>query len=450
MTSILWDAKDLNMAMPATDKTTPITSDKSATQPKKKRVKAKLAPLTLNPATLAQLARSRAQDGAAARKALDEQGVNLRAESVEATQSSTQASTAPKVTEHSKPNNTVVVDEHAVNQHTKLHPLLAHEIPTELGQRYAIKDHVYYSKNPDVGIVFEDKGPSISARSSDADDVRAMIALAKTKNWLKIKVSGAEEFKREAWLAASMQGIEVTGYKPSQQDIALLENAKGKIQNKIEIIDHKVAMDNPPISTNVIGHTQIKSTDNVVKEEGVLLLTHGKAKYLYDDKNDNSYYVRFLDKGAEKTVWGVDLERAITEANANIGDRLSIARDGKRTVMVNTPVHDKTGKIIGTEQKEAQRNAWHIQANTYTPKAAEVAIIATAKAKGASPNTIKAMQQSLAITFGKLEAMGVEIPKPHVYDAKIPAPASNNGADMTIDKPSLQKTYSQPQVSPRR
>ena len=124
-------------------------------------------------------------------------------------------------------------------------------------------------------MVFEDKGQLISAQSSDVDDVRAMIELAKTKNWSKIKVSGAEEFKREAWLAASMQGVEVTGYKPTQQDIALFENAKSKIQNKIELIDHKVAMDAPQTTTNVMGHTQVKSTDNVVKEEGVMLLAHG-------------------------------------------------------------------------------------------------------------------------------------------------------------------------------
>ena len=422
------------MAMPTTDKTMPITSEKSDTKPKRK-TKAKIAPFTLNQATLEQLAKNRAYDGTTARKALDGQGINTQQQPIEA--------------EYSKPSNTVVVHENTDNQHTKLHPLLEHEIPVELSKRYAIKDHVYYSKNPDVGMVFEDKGQLISAQSSDVDDVRAMIELAKTKNWSKIKVSGAEEFKREAWLAASMQGVEVTGYKPTQQDIALFENAKSKIQNKIELIDHKVAMDAPQTTTNVMGHTQVKSTDNVVKEEGVMLLAHGNAKYLYDDKNENSYYVRFLDKGTEKTVWGVDLERAITEANANIGDRLTIARDGQRTVTVNSPIHDELGKVIGTEQKEAKRNAWRIQAAKYRPKAAEVAIITTAKAKGASPKTIEAMKQNLAVTVGKLEAMGVEIPKPSVYDAKAPMPADNR-ADMAIDQPQVRKALLLPQVSPRR
>lgn len=421
------------MALPTTDKTGPITSEKSDTKPKKK-AKAKGAQLTLNEATLEQLAKNRAHDGAVARKALDGQGINAQ---------------QPIEDEYSKPSNTVVVDENAINQHAKLHPLLEHEIPVELSKRYAIKNHVYYAKNPDIGMVFEDKGSSISAQSSDPDDVRAMIGLAKTKNWSKIKVSGSEEFKREAWLAASVQGLQVAGYKPTQQDIALLENAKSKIQNKIEVVDHKVAMDTLQATTSVMGNTQVKPADNLVKEDGVMLLAHGKAKYLHDDKNENSYYMRFLDKGAEKTVWGVDLERAITEANANIGDRLSIARDGQRTVTVNSPIHDEHGKVIGTEQKEAKRNAWRIQATQYTPKAAEVAIIATAKAKGADPKTIKAMKQSLAVTIGKLEAMGVEIPKPSVYEVKAPT-LTGNRTDITIDQPQVSKALSQPQVSPRR
>ena len=123
------------MAMPTTDKTMPITSEKSDTKPKRK-TKAKIAPFTLNQATLEQLAKNRAYDGTTARKALDGQGINTQQQPIEA--------------EYSKPSNTVVVHENTDNQHTKLHPLLEHEIPVELSKRYAIKDHVYYSKNPDA------------------------------------------------------------------------------------------------------------------------------------------------------------------------------------------------------------------------------------------------------------------------------------------------------------
>ena len=218
---------------------------------------------------------------------------------------------------HLNASNTLAVDAHALNQQAKLHPLLDHEIPAALTKRYAIKDHVYYSKNPSIGIVFEDKGQSIRAKSSDADDIRAMVELAKSKHWSIIKVNGTAEFKREAWLAANVQGLQVTRYKPTQQDLALLENAQAKTQNKIEL------------------------TNN-------------------------------------------------------------------------------------------------------TPTAAEVAIIASAKAKGATPKTIQAMKQRVAVTVRKLQAMGIEIPKPKVYDAKA---SSLKDQAVDINKPQARKDHAQPQIS---
>lgn len=198
-----------------------------------------------------------------------------------------------------------------------MHPLLDHEIPATLSKRYAIKDHVYYSKNPSIGMVFEDKGQSIRAKSSDADDIRAMVELAKSKHWSIIKVSGTAEFKREAWLAANMQGLQVTGHTPTQQDLALLENAQTKTQNKIEL------------------------TNNA-------------------------------------------------------------------------------------------------------PTAAEVAMIATAKAKGADPKTIQAIKQRAAVTVRKLQAMGIEIPKPKVYDAKA---TSLKHQAVDIKQPQARKDRAQPQIS---
>lgn len=232
------------------------------------------------------------------------------------------AAAASKQAEHLnasklKPSNIVAMDARVLNQQAKLHPLLDHEIPAALTKRYAIKDHVYYSKNLSIGMVFEDKGQSIRAKSSDADDIRAMVELAKSKHWSTIKVSGTAEFKRETWLAANIQGLQVTGYTPTQQDVALLENAQTKTQNKIEL------------------------TNNA-------------------------------------------------------------------------------------------------------PTAAEVAIIATAKAKGADPKTIKAIKQRVAVTVRKLQAMGVEIPKPKVYDAKAP---SLRNQTVEIDKPQSRKDRIQPQIS---
>jgi hypothetical protein len=347
-----------------------------------------------------------------------------------------------------------MTDQYAPFIDVKLHPLLDHEIPEALLNRYAMKDHVYYSKMRDKGLVFEDKGRSISAKSSDPDDIRAMMDLAKAKNWSKIKISGTEEFKREVWLAASMQGIAVEGYKPSPQDISLLEDAKSKTRNKIDFVEPEIkvntpqaAAPQPPEQVQPAPNAPLTAPDTtIVKDEGAVLVAHGMAKYLNDAKNTNSYYVQTRDaQSAEKTVWGVDLERAIKDSGASIGDKVLIANEGQKLVIITVPVRGANGSVIGSEQKEALRNTWAIQ----KPTSAEIAIVAVANAKGAGPKVQAMIKQKMAVATSQLAAKGIEIPAAKVYDAKAGSLA-NKTAIIETDRPALLKPIPQPQIAPRR
>lgn len=251
-------------------------------------------------------------------------------------------------------DQSMAVDEASIKDNTKLHRLLVDEIPDSVLRRYAIKDHLYYSKDRTKGLAFEDKGKIISAKTSDADDVRAMIELAKAKKWSKIKISGTDEFKKEVWLAASMQGLEVGGYTPNAQDIALLEDTNRRIQNKIEFAEPKVVIDQ------------------------------------------------------DQTQAQKEVELAADKATA-----------------------DKSFKF------------------KYRPSAAEVAIIEAAKAKGASPKLQASMKQKLTVAVSQLKAMGIEIPKPKIYDTKAQVMGDKAAID-AMDSSTIQKHITQPQVAPRR
>ncbi|WP_459758732.1 hypothetical protein, partial [Mycobacterium riyadhense] len=51
------------------------------------------------------------------------------------------------------------------------------------------------------------------------------------------------------------------------------------------------------------------------------LVEHGAAPYEHRQGNSQSYFVTLEnDKGQKHTVWGVDLERAMKESGAEIGD----------------------------------------------------------------------------------------------------------------------------------
>ncbi|AUC13011.1 Ti-type conjugative transfer relaxase TraA [Rhizobium sp. Y9] len=76
------------------------------------------------------------------------------------------------------------------------------------------------------------------------------------------------------------------------------------------------------------------------------LVDHGVAPYEHNPQSRDSYFVTLEnDKGDQRTVWGVDLKRAMREASPKIGDRIFLQHEGA------TPVSLPDGTQV-------QRNAW--------------------------------------------------------------------------------------------
>ncbi|MDG5826885.1 hypothetical protein MRX60_12660 (plasmid) [Xylella fastidiosa subsp. pauca] len=91
---------------------------------------------------------------------------------------------------------------------------------------------------PDKTLAFEDRGRKLATRSENQEVVRSMVAITYARGWDRITVRGTEEFRRAAWLEASLTGIEVSGYKPTNVEKAhlatLLERQGGTRENSIE------------------------------------------------------------------------------------------------------------------------------------------------------------------------------------------------------------------------
>ena len=79
------------------------------------------------------------------------------------------------------------------------------------------------------------------------------------------------------------------------------------------------------------------------------LVEHGAAPFEHEDGNSQSYFVTLENgKGEQRTLWGVDLERAMKEAAPEIGDRIGLQHLG------STPVTLPDGT-------ETHRNTWKVQ-----------------------------------------------------------------------------------------
>lgn len=91
-----------------------------------------------------------------------------------------------------------------------------------------------------------------------------------------------------------------------------------------------------------------------------VLVDHGRAKYNHDPKAKMSYYVTLSTPKGPKTIWGVDLERAMISSGTQIGEPVHLAFKGSKDVTVDTNILDSDGNVIGTEAITTPRNVWAV------------------------------------------------------------------------------------------
>lgn len=264
-------------------------------------------------------------------------------------------------------NNKIELDETFTVSQTDTKPF----IPIEIEKQYLrVGNKFYNSKNTNL-IAFEDKGNKLETRSNSENIAESMIRIAEARGWDEIKVSGSETFRREIWIKATSRGMSIKGYEPTEQDKAELEKRMKESQaNKLENTDKSFrGRENQTNIGNTNSHQSPKNNENI-------LINHGAAKYLHDKNNTDSYYVTTRNgSNQEKTLWGVDLERALNESGAEIGDKIFIQNEGKKTVTVDVPIRNSAGEIIDIEKKEAIRNSWNIKmAETFSKESPHEAV----------------------------------------------------------------------------
>lgn len=65
-------------------------------------------------------------------------------------------------------------------------------------------------------------------KAKDRESLPDLVRLAKENGWTSIKVTGDEEFKRAAFLAASAQGIKIDGYQPDAKTRAAADRDQAR------------------------------------------------------------------------------------------------------------------------------------------------------------------------------------------------------------------------------
>lgn len=264
-------------------------------------------------------------------------------------------------------------------------------IPAPVKERFIQADNKYYF--PDKTHAFDDRGSKLATRSENQEVVRSIVAIAHARGWDRVTVRGTEDFRRAAWLEASLSGIEVSGYKASKVEKAHLatlldrsgrensvERGADRQQSTATERTSSVAAKQPETAVKApSGNRQAVTADanqeatasasaapagpSVPLRAGVVagkLLEHGEAKYQHDPKKEISYFVKLETARGEQTVWGVDLKRAVAESSVAIGENVAVEKQGSKPVTARERVFDEKGKEVGERPVDTHRNKWFV------------------------------------------------------------------------------------------
>src|ERR1700683_432521 len=116
-------------------------------------------------------------------------------------------------------------------------------VPDEVRRRFVqVKNRYYF---PDGARAFTDRGTRLTTSSENTEVIRSLIQIAEARGWSEVTVRGTERFRKEAWFAARLAGLEVRGYRPNEFEHGRLVRMLGR-QGPAPVEDSVTAGDRPP------------------------------------------------------------------------------------------------------------------------------------------------------------------------------------------------------------
>ncbi len=258
-------------------------------------------------------------------------------------------------------------------------------------------EQFYYRTAPGepTKVAFTDHGKRLITEHDDPSVIHGMVLRAQEKGWTVVRVNGTDEFKTEAWVQATIAGLEVEGYTPRGIDLAQREDRRD--QRPVRRPSSKERGDRETSSQKA--HDSSQRSDKTMSDgqqvalatlEAILrargdsptminaaveeararlqgervvvgtVVDHGIDHYEHDAQKDKSYFVKVATDRCEREIWGVDLARACDQGKVQRGDAVALVQQAHERVTVTVPLRDASGASIGTAPQPATRNRWEV------------------------------------------------------------------------------------------
>ncbi len=259
-------------------------------------------------------------------------------------------------------------------------------------------EQFYYRTAPGepTKIAFTDHGKRLVTEHDDPRVIQGMVLRARAKGWTTVRVNGTTEFKTEAWVQATIAGLDVEGYTPRGIDLARAEDRKDQrpVRGKTaqHPVDREVSHDRAkdehvrkPDQTMSSGQqVAVATLEAILKARGDsptmiaaaveeakarlqgervvvgTVVDYGIDHYNHDIQNTKSYFVKVATDHGEREIWGIDLSRAFEQGKVQRGDAVALVQQAQERVTVTVPLRDTFGASVGTAPQPAIRNRWEV------------------------------------------------------------------------------------------
>ena len=237
----------------------------------------------------------------------------------------------------------------------------AHRVPDHVRARFVQvgRDYHFQSGAP----AFRDDGRKLMSHSENVAVVRALVDIAIERGWQDITVSGTARFRHDAWRIASLAGLLVRGYQPSEFEKQKLARELAEPREPSRRPEAQVPHRRAPISARSATPSSTRPAESPERERiySGKLLKHGPAPYEFHPHGEPSYFMQIQTRHGPATLWGKDLERALHEASASVGEDIRVRQSGRETVTVKRREHDQTGRVESEREVRTHRNRWEIR-----------------------------------------------------------------------------------------
>jgi hypothetical protein len=240
-------------------------------------------------------------------------------------------------------------------------------VPSDIAQRFVRVGREYFFA--DGARAFTDQGRRLSTPSENTEVIRSLVSIAQYRGWQSVTLSGTERFRKEAWMAARVAGLAVRGYKPTafEQERLVRTLARGSASPSTQ--EPASAAGEEAVRS---GDSQLrrgprasaKPADDLITGR---LIDHGRATYRHDPKGTMSYFVKVETKRGDRTIWGVDLERALKQSlsDPKIGDEIGLRTVRRDPVTVKAFERDERGAVLSNREVARLRNRWVVEQRSF-------------------------------------------------------------------------------------